>query len=72
MAITQFSLDEIIPDVDHAHAGVIATEDGYRGRCACGWIGPEVTSKAWARGRVSSHLSRTIQGQLLVKTLRKH
>lgn len=72
MPITQFSLDELAPDLNHGHAGLIATEDGYRGRCICGWIGPEQAKKPKARGSVSGHLARTVQGQLLVKTLRKH
>ena len=72
MTTTQWSLDELATGLQHGHAGVTATDDGYRGRCLCGWVSVVRPKKPQARGSVSGHLSRTIQGQLLLKTLRKH
>ena len=71
MREVQTSFDELYPAAVHDRWPVVALEFGYRGRCSCGWVGPELASRRLAQGSVSSHLARTAPGRRVVALLRK-
>ena len=67
----QLSLSELDPDAIHGHGRVVWEIEGWRQQCACGWVSQFHETRRDAYLAVSAHLARTVQGVLVLKTLRK-
>lgn len=68
----QLSFDELRPGDIHGHDIVQPLEYGYVARCRCGWHSRELPEKRSAVYELRSHLGRTPQGSVLLRTLRKY
>jgi hypothetical protein len=67
----QLSLSELDPDATHERGGYVYTLDGWRQSCSCGWVSDPLPTKRRAHLAVSAHMARTVQGTLVMHTLRK-